>query len=94
MRAARLKPHDFHVELKEMKELDGCGQVLPRELRRDAIKVVSSLGQGNFGDVMKGTFSEHPRAPGLFCTTVVDSRNLLAEEIEISLLVVQATLWL
>ena len=41
------------------------GVRIPREIRRDAVKIISTLGKGNFGEVSKGLLTETKGAPGV-----------------------------
>ena len=69
-RRGRAKPHNFRRLLEQMRakgydgtlaSLQGEGPMLPRELKRGLVKIVSPLGKGNFGDVSKALLHEPGR---------------------------------
>ena len=62
----KMLPHDFGGILSMMEGLpqNSDGPVLPREIKREHVKIVGNLGKGNFGSVDKGTLDEQ-RALGI-----------------------------
>jgi serine/threonine protein kinase len=61
IRRRRAKPYNFEDRLRELAEhlKDKNGLVRPREIRRDAVKLLTQLGAGNWGEVHKGLLGEH-----------------------------------
>ena len=58
-RRAQQKPHDFHVMIEALTDIQMDGERrIPREIKRAAVKTVALLGKGNFGEVHKGILSE------------------------------------
>ncbi len=59
-RQRRAVPHDFTSILQMVEGLPASvdGTVVPREIKREHIKIVGNLGKGNFGSVDKGLLNE------------------------------------
>jgi hypothetical protein len=60
-RRRRVKPYNFEDRLRELAEhlRDKNGLVKPREIRHEAVKLLTQLGAGNWGEVYKGLLGEH-----------------------------------
>eukprot|EP00055_Hartaetosiga_balthica_P004331 m.11157 g.11157 ORF g.11157 m.11157 type:complete len:1907 (-) comp3790_c0_seq1:174-5894(-) len=57
----RSKPYNFEERLRELQEhlKDENGLLHPREIKRQYVKTLGVLGQGNWGKVNKGILEEH-----------------------------------
>ena len=62
----QLKPFDFSqmVESNTSGMVIGGERLLPREIKRGNVKIVATLGKGNFGEVSKGLLAETAGMPG------------------------------
>ena len=59
-------PFNFDEMLEDTKNMNLItGVRIPREIRRDAVKIISTLGKGNFGEVSKGLLTETRGVPGV-----------------------------
>ena len=60
-----LRPHNFAEMLAALSDLKSEGEKrVPREMKRQHIRLIDKLGEGNFGEVFKGLLDEIPGTPG------------------------------
>eukprot|EP00042_Codosiga_hollandica_P027044 m.131216 g.131216 ORF g.131216 m.131216 type:complete len:235 (+) comp52365_c0_seq3:453-1157(+) len=78
-RTPRKQAHNFLELLNSLSGLDGCEKLVPRELPRANLRMVSVLGDGNFGTVWKGQFGEHNRGPSYLVAIKVHSSTYSCE---------------
>ena len=72
------KPFDFKQIVDEQTSdlALTSAKAVPREIKREAVKIIDVLGKGNFGEVSKGSLSENPSLPGYLVAIKVLHRGV------------------
>ena len=84
------RPHNFQQMLQRINlQLDEKGKRIPREIARSHVKLLDSIGKGNFGEVCKGLLSEVSGTPGYL---VAVKSLLLSADAERGLILQEAAL--